>query len=59
MSLLKMNADHEERIKRLEDQIARNIGKSIKPPSSDGFRIPSPKSLQKRHGKKSGGQAGH
>lgn len=59
MALLKINADHEERIKRLEGQIAKNSRKSNKPPSSDGLNKPSPKSLRKCHGKKNGGQVGH
>src|SRR5512139_480069 len=46
-------------IQALEDQIAKNSRNSGKPPSSDGLSKPAPKSLRKRHRRKSGGQAGY
>lgn len=49
----------EARVQALEDQIRKNSGNSGKPPSSDGFNRPAPKSLRKRSRKKSGGQTGH
>ena len=51
--------DLTERIQKLEDQLVKNSSNSGKPPSSDGYEKPAPKSRRKRSGKKSGGQKGH
>ena len=49
----------EERIKELEEQLHKNSHNSSKPPSSDGYNKPLPKSLRNKSGKKPGGQKGH
>jgi transposase len=48
-----------ERVKTLEAQVNKNSQNSSKPPSSDGYQKPKPKSLKGKSGKMRGGQPGH
>jgi transposase len=58
-SLLQKIDSLEQRLQAVEQQLAKNSGNSSKPPSSDGYQKPAPKSLRTSSGKKSGGQPGH
>ncbi|SCW82983.1 hypothetical protein SAMN04487970_105937, partial [Paenibacillus tianmuensis] len=48
----------EIRVKELERKLGQNSNNSSKPPSSNGFDKPAPKSLRGKSGKSSGGQPG-
>ena len=52
-------ANLNQTIQELKEQLNKNSKNSSKPPSSDGFKKPAPKSLRKSAGKKDGGQDGH
>jgi len=47
------------RVAELEARLGQSSKNSSKPPSSEGLAKPAPKSLRKRSGRESGGQAGH
>lgn len=47
------------RVAELEARLGSNSGNSSKPPSSDGYAKPNPKSLREPSGRKPGGQKGH
>lgn len=54
-TIIELNED----VEKLKSQINKNSQNSSKPPSSDGFKKPKPKSLRSKTGKAQGGQQGH
>lgn len=57
--LVDLALDFQRRLKFLEARLAQNSANSHRPPSSDGYTKPDPKSLRAKSDRKSGGQPGH
>ena len=49
----------QQTIAELRERLSKNSRNSSKPPSSDGYKKPKPKSLRESSGRKAGGQDGH
>lgn len=58
-TLVPIVLDTQARLQALEARVAQNSNNSSKPPSSDGYTKPAPKSLRKKSGLRPGGQSGH
>ena len=53
------NAKLNEKLDKLIEMVGKNSNNSSKPPSSDGYTKPAPKSLREKSDKKPGAQNGH
>lgn len=58
-SLRQTVAELQQTVAILREQLNKNSRNSSKPPSTDGYKKPKPKSLRESSGRKAGGQNGH
>ena len=58
-TLTKTILELQETIKDLKRQLGQNSQNSSKPPSTDGYKKPKPRSLREKTERKAGGQKGH